>query len=79
MKKHCEGARRMVSPAAVQKLRSWPWRGNARELENVIERSLALTEAQEIGVDDLPVGLLGGLGKRRLDRGLPAVRGRSAA
>jgi DNA-binding NtrC family response regulator len=55
VKKHCEGARRTVSPTAVQKLRSWPWRGNARELENVIERSLALTDAPEIGVDDLPV------------------------
>jgi len=60
--KHSEGKRRMVSPAAVQKLKSWPWRGNARELENVIERSLALTESAEIGVDDLPCGSSGDSG-----------------
>ena len=56
VKKHCEGTRRTVSAAAVQKLKSWPWKGNARELENVVERSLALFDSPEIGVDDLPVG-----------------------
>ena len=56
VKKHCEGKRRAVSAAAVQKLKSWPWKGNARELENVVERSLALFDSPEIGVDDLPVG-----------------------
>jgi len=56
VKKHSEGKRRTVSPAAVQKLKSWPWKGNARELENVIERSLALFDSPEIGVDDLPAG-----------------------
>ncbi len=56
VKKHSEGKRRTVSTAAVQKLKSWPWKGNARELENVVERSLALFDSPEIGVDDLPVG-----------------------
>jgi DNA-binding NtrC family response regulator len=56
VKKHSEGKRRTVSPAAVQKLKSWPWKGNARELENVIERALALSDGVEIGVDDLPSG-----------------------
>ena len=56
VKKHSEGKRRTVSPAAVQKLKSWPWKGNARELENVIERSLALFDSPEISVDDLPTG-----------------------
>jgi DNA-binding NtrC family response regulator len=56
VKKHSEGKRRTVSTAAVQKLKSWPWKGNARELENVVERSLALFDSPEISVDDLPVG-----------------------
>jgi len=56
VKKHSEGKRRTVSPGAVQKLKSWPWKGNARELENVIERALALSDGVEIGIDDLPSG-----------------------
>jgi DNA-binding NtrC family response regulator len=30
------------------------WRGNGRELENAIERALALTDALELGPADLP-------------------------
>jgi DNA-binding NtrC family response regulator len=56
VKKHSEGRLRTMSDAAVQKLKSWPWKGNARELENVVERSLALFDSPEIGVDDLPTG-----------------------
>jgi len=32
-----------------------PWEGNARELENVIERALALSDNAEIGPADLPL------------------------
>jgi DNA-binding NtrC family response regulator len=32
-----------------------PWRGNARELENVIERAVALAEGDEIGPEALPL------------------------
>jgi len=35
-------------------LRAYPWPGNARELENVIERSLVLGRDAVIGVRDLP-------------------------
>jgi two-component system response regulator HydG len=58
VRKHAEGKRRTVSTAAVQKLESWPWKGNARELENVVERSLVLFDSPEIGVEDLPIGPL---------------------
>jgi DNA-binding NtrC family response regulator len=54
VRKHSEGRRRVVSPAAMERLMTHPWRGNARELENVIERALALAEGDEIGVGDLP-------------------------
>jgi DNA-binding NtrC family response regulator len=56
VRRHGEGERRKVSDAAMEKLKSWPWRGNARELENVVERSLALFDSPEIGVEDLPIG-----------------------
>jgi two-component system response regulator AtoC len=53
-RKHADGQRRAVSPEAMRRLCTRPWRGNARELENVIERALALSEAAEIGPEDLP-------------------------
>jgi DNA-binding NtrC family response regulator len=54
MRRHAEGRRRTVSPAALKALRARQWKGNARELENVIERALVLSDAAELGVDDLP-------------------------
>jgi two-component system response regulator PilR (NtrC family) len=38
----------------VEELASWSWKGNARELENVVERTLALSDSVEIGIEDLP-------------------------
>jgi DNA-binding NtrC family response regulator len=55
VRKHAEGRRRFLSPAALERLRTCTWRGNARELENVIERALALAEGDEIGPADLPL------------------------
>jgi DNA-binding NtrC family response regulator len=37
----------------MQKLQRAAWPGNARELENCIERSLALAEGREIHADDI--------------------------
>ena len=54
MRRHAEGRRRTISPAALKALRARQWKGNARELENVIERALVLSDAAELGVDDLP-------------------------
>jgi DNA-binding NtrC family response regulator len=39
---------------ALKILLAYPWPGNVRELENVIERAVALAEADQIGPDDLP-------------------------
>ncbi len=43
-----------VRPEALQALMDYPWPGNVRELENVIERTMALTEKFKIDVDELP-------------------------
>ncbi|MFT4626026.1 MAG: two-component system response regulator AtoC [Myxococcota bacterium] len=49
-------AMRGVTPAAIEALLSHGWPGNIRELENVLERSVLLAEADTLDVDDL-VGL----------------------
>lgn len=41
-------------PAVINALLSYPWPGNVRELQNCIERAIALTEFDHIGLDDLP-------------------------
>jgi DNA-binding NtrC family response regulator len=48
-----DGDFRPLSESAMQKLRRAVWAGNGRELENCIERSLALAEGSEIRADDI--------------------------
>ncbi|MEX0777337.1 MAG: sigma-54 dependent transcriptional regulator [Phycisphaeraceae bacterium] len=43
-----------VSNAAMRAMLSHPWRGNVRELENVIERAVIFSEDRHIEVSDLP-------------------------
>jgi DNA-binding NtrC family response regulator len=46
----------MLTPDALEDLRSRPWKGNVRELQNVIEHAIVLVEERgEIDVADLPV------------------------
>jgi DNA-binding NtrC family response regulator len=45
---------REVSPQALQRLTECPFPGNVRELENIIERGVALCDGEVFGVDDLP-------------------------
>jgi len=54
LRKHADRPRRLA-PAAIEQLKRCSWEGNARELENVIERALALCERPEIGPEDLPL------------------------
>lgn len=42
------------SPAAMEILMSYPWPGNIRELENLIERLVILKGEGTIGVEDMP-------------------------
>jgi len=55
LRKHSEGRPRVLAAAALERLMAQSWKGNARELENVIERALALSESAEITPDDLPL------------------------
>jgi two-component system response regulator HydG len=43
-----------LSPPAAERLLAYSWPGNVRELENCIERAVALTQYEQIVVDDLP-------------------------
>jgi len=42
---------RRVNKRALERLRCYPWPGNVRELQNVIERSVILSEGDELTVD----------------------------
>jgi DNA-binding NtrC family response regulator len=44
---------RRLSPEALELLKQQPWKGNVRELRNVVERALILTEADPILPQDL--------------------------
>jgi DNA-binding NtrC family response regulator len=53
--KHAEGRPRRLTPAAMERLQRCRWEGNTRELENVIERAIALCDGPEIGPEELPL------------------------
>lgn len=48
-----------LSPEALRILLNYPWPGNVREVENVIERALVLCQGEDITPDDLPAHLTG--------------------
>jgi NtrC-family two-component system response regulator AlgB len=48
------GAGVTVSPEAQRALDSYPWRGNVRELENIIERALILSHGTGVQLQHLP-------------------------
>jgi two-component system response regulator HydG len=43
-----------LSPGAAERLLAYVWPGNVRELRNCIERAVALTQFEQLTVDDLP-------------------------
>ncbi|RME74986.1 MAG: sigma-54-dependent Fis family transcriptional regulator [Planctomycetota bacterium] len=63
------GAPRRLTAAAIELLQRHDWPGNVRELFNVLERALIVSNALEIGPEDLPP----------LDRGLGRRAGASTA
>ena len=46
--------RKQITPGALQLLSGHDWPGNIRELENVVQRAMALSDGMEIQADDLP-------------------------
>jgi nitrogen regulation protein NR(I) len=55
LKKNVEG----LEAAALELLGQYPWPGNIRELENVIERAVLFCDTQRLRADDLPPDLRG--------------------
>ena len=46
-----------ITPAFLEALDQQPWKGNIRELRNVIERSLIVCEGAQLDVADLPLDI----------------------
>jgi len=55
LEKHSGGSERRLTPAALAVLTRRSWEGNARELENLIERALVLSDSRLIQPEDLPL------------------------
>lgn len=51
---------RQFTAEVMATLRALPWRGNVRELRNVIERLLLTSGSERVTLDDLPPELVGG-------------------
>jgi two-component system response regulator HydG len=57
LKKYAEKNRRGVitlAPETLQAFRHYPWPGNIRELENVIERGVIVCQGNALTLEDLP-------------------------
>jgi two-component system response regulator AtoC len=57
LKKHVTA----VEPDALDLLSSYPWPGNIRELENVVERAVLFCDGQKLRAEDLPPEVRGPL------------------
>ncbi|ACH39529.1 sigma-54-dependent transcriptional response regulator [Citrifermentans bemidjiense Bem] len=59
--KNCRSMQRPImhiDKEALEALEAYPWNGNVRELENIIERIVALTEGDLITLRDLPANIV---------------------
>ncbi len=54
LRKHSGTEVRTLAADALERLKRMPWEGNARELENAIERALVLSPDQELHASDFP-------------------------
>jgi two-component system response regulator PilR (NtrC family) len=57
VKKYSKSPKR-VSPSAMRVLMNCPWKGNIRELENVMERVILMTDHEEITAADIPSDII---------------------
>jgi DNA-binding NtrC family response regulator len=62
-----------VSDEALELLARYPWPGNIRELENVLERTLLFGEGPVIEAGDLPPEIVGRAGEAMSDAAPPPV------
>lgn len=59
IRKYCVSMNRplmTIEPAALRRLEEFPFPGNIRELENMIERAIVVGNSKKITVKDLPLG-----------------------
>ena len=54
LRKHFQG----IDEEVIRVLMSLPWKGNVRELDNVIEHTMILAEGDHIGPKDLPTSIV---------------------
>ena len=62
-----------LSGEAMEALKNYSWRGNVRELENVIERVCLLTKSDEITLQDLPPEIIMDTKERPIVPELPST------
>jgi DNA-binding NtrC family response regulator len=75
--KNCRAMNRplmTIAPEAVEAMEQYHWPGNVRELENVIERTVALTEHDHIARHDLPRNIRDEALTRVTERGVDLVK-----
>jgi len=54
LRKHSPAVRIEVDPAVDQILLKYPWKGNVRELENLVKRMIVLRGSDTLSVEDVP-------------------------
>jgi len=59
-----------VSERALNILLNYSWPGNIRELENVLQRAVTLSQNEEILPEDLPTALIEEVGENIIEKGL---------
>lgn len=77
IKKHKERTRSSVegiSDEALKILNKYPWPGNIRELENVIEQTLVLSSGKTIEVENLPFHIRNPLCEQKNEKGFIVSR-----
>jgi two-component system response regulator PilR (NtrC family) len=63
---------RGITQEALERLEAYDWPGNVRQLENVIERAVALETGSEIHAESLPAEIRSGTESREVAVELPA-------
>ncbi len=54
VRRYAQNEQISASPSLIERLSSYSWPGNIRELENLTERMVILRKSDELSVDDLP-------------------------
>jgi two-component system response regulator PilR (NtrC family) len=62
MREELERPSLQFTPEALRILEGYPFPGNIRQLQNMVERAATLAESDELGPESLPVALRGGSG-----------------